>query len=92
MKDTRNFDVKKIEYCEDKKFICPICFNDIDVNTHFHCGENIVPDWKGCYCCDDKDCCKDDRCTCRGQNKLKYDPIHGYDYTYGYIRKNNTRS
>jgi len=68
---------KKVIYCEDKRYICPFCGNDVASDTDIHCDDNIVPLWRGCYCCDDKKCCED-KCTCNGQKGLT-------DDTYGYI-------
>lgn len=69
--------VKNVIYCDDKRYICPFCGNDIDSNTQTHCKDQIVPEWSGCYCCDDKKCCEE-VCTCNGQHGLT-------DDTYGYI-------
>lgn len=69
--------ISRIKYCEDKRWICPHCENDISESVKKHCSNDITPKWAGCYCCDEKQCCNYDRCTCNFQHLTK-DPIYGY--------------
>jgi hypothetical protein len=67
---------KKIVYCDDKRYVCPFCGTDVDSDAQFHCKDNIVPIWYGCYCCDDLKCCEE-KCTC-GYQYLTDDDTYGY--------------
>ncbi len=67
---------KDIIYCDDKRYVCPFCGNDVDEDKQYHCEDNIVPIWSGCYCCDDLECCEED-CDCNNQ-ELTNDDTYGY--------------
>lgn len=70
---------KETIYCDDKRYICPFCGNDVDKDKQIHCKDNIVPERAGCYCCDDLDCCEE-WCDCNNQKK-------GDNDGYGYLLK-----
>ena len=68
---------KDIIYCDDKRYACPFCGNDIDKDTQIHCGDHMTPAWAGRYCCDDLECCEE-ACTFNNQHLTD-------DDTYGYL-------